>query len=76
MFDNHRRRKLILVFHGSLNQNSILHAKGQLALNEDLRHEGIPGTVFACRLVEETRIGPYRAVVPTMGGQARMTGFG
>jgi len=52
-----------------------LHAKGRLGLNEDFRHEGILGTIFTGRLVEETRVGPYRAVVPTIGGQAWITGF-
>lgn len=76
MFDNYRRRKLVWVFQGSLNQNSFLYTKGQLALNKDLRHKGIRGTVFACRFVQGTRVSPYRAVVPTMGGKAWMTGSG
>ena len=36
---------------------AVLHAKGRLAVGEDFRHEGILGTVFTGRLVEETRIG-------------------
>jgi proline racemase len=52
-----------------------LYAKGKLRLNEDFHHEGILGTIFTGRLVEETRVGPYRAVVPTIGGQAWITGF-
>lgn len=52
-----------------------LHAKGKLGLNQDFRHEGILGTIFTGRLVEETRVGPYPAVVPTLSGQAWITGF-
>jgi proline racemase len=53
-----------------------LHAKGKLGLNQDFRHEGLLGTIFTGRLIEETRVGPYPAVVPTIGGQAWITGFG
>jgi proline racemase len=52
-----------------------LHARGRLPLHQDYRHEGVLGTVFTGRLVEETTVGPYRAVVPTIGGQAWITGM-
>ena len=52
-----------------------LHAKGKLALGETFLHEGILGTVFAGRLVEETTVGGRAAVVPTIAGQAWITGF-
>jgi proline racemase len=52
-----------------------LHARGQLRLNEDFRHEGILGTIFTGRLIGETRVGQYPAVVPTLSGQAWITGF-
>jgi proline racemase len=60
---------------GTCAKMAALHAKGQLALGEDFVHEGILGTVFTGRLMEETRVGPYRAVVPTLSGQAWITGF-
>jgi proline racemase len=50
-----------------------LHAKGKLGLNQLFNHEGILGTLFAGKLIEETRIGTYRAVVPTIGGTAWIT---
>ena len=50
-----------------------LHARGQLGLNTDFHHEGILGTLFTGRLVEETQVGPYQAVVPTIGGTAWIT---
>jgi proline racemase len=52
-----------------------LYAKGRLGLHEDFVHEGILGTLFTGRLVEETRVGERAAVVPTLGGQAWITGF-
>jgi proline racemase len=60
---------------GTCAKMAALHAKGQLALNTDFVHEGILGTTFTGRLVEETRLGPYAAVVPTLSGQAWITGF-
>jgi proline racemase len=60
---------------GTCARMATLHARGRLALNEDFHHEGILGTVFTGRLVEETTVGPYRAVVPTLSGQAWITGF-
>jgi len=52
-----------------------LYAKGQLPLHRDFVHEGILGTTFTGRLMEETRVGPFPAVVPTLSGQAWITGF-
>ena len=52
-----------------------LHAKGRLPLGQPFRHAGVLGTVFTGCLVEETRVGQYPAVVPTLGGQAWITGL-
>jgi proline racemase len=60
---------------GTCAKMATLHAKGKLALGEDFVHEGILGTTFTGTLVEETRIGKYPAVVPTLSGQAWITGF-
>jgi proline racemase len=60
---------------GTCAKMATLHAKGKLGLNQDFRHEGILGTVFTGRLIAETTVGPYRAVVPTLSGQAWITGF-
>jgi len=55
---------------GTCAKMAVLHARGKLGLQQDFVHEGILGTVFTGRLVEETQVGPYRAVVPTITGQA------
>jgi proline racemase len=60
---------------GTCAKMAALHAKRQLGLYEDFVHEGILGTTFTGRLLEETRVGPYAAVVPALSGQAWITGF-
>ena len=60
---------------GTSARMAVLHAKGQLKLGDRFLHEGILGTVFTGEVVEETTIGPYRAVVPTITGSAWITGF-
>jgi len=60
---------------GTCAQMAVLYAKGELSLGQDFRHEGILGTVFTGRLVEETKVGDYSAVVPTIRGTAWITGF-
>jgi proline racemase len=60
---------------GTCARMAVLHAKGQLPLHQDFVHEGVLGTTFTGRLIEETRVGPYAAVVPTLSGQAWITGF-
>ena len=64
---------------GTSARMAVLHAKGELGLGEDFHHEGILGTVFTGRLVEETTIGvgpaARSAVVPTITGTAWITGF-
>ncbi len=60
---------------GTCAKMAVLHAKGQLGLQQDFRHEGILGTVFTGRLVEAARVGDCDAVVPTLSGQAWITGM-
>jgi proline racemase len=60
---------------GTCAKMAALHAKGRLAIGSDFHHESILGTRFTGRLVEETRVGPYAAVVPTITGRAWITGI-
>jgi proline racemase len=60
---------------GTSARMAALHAKGQLALGQPFRHEGILGTIFTGRLLEETTVGPHHAVVPAITGRAWITGF-
>jgi proline racemase len=60
---------------GTCAKMAVLHAKGELALHQPFRHEGILGNVFIGELVETVTIGDQKAVVPTISGQAWITGF-
>lgn len=50
-----------------------LHARGELPLDMDFINESFIGTHFVGRLVEETRVGDFPAVVPTITGRAWIT---
>ncbi|GIG59495.1 proline racemase [Longispora fulva] len=52
-----------------------LWARGELALGDDFVNESFIGTRFIGRLVEETTVGEYPAVVPTVTGRAWITGM-
>jgi proline racemase len=60
---------------GTCAKMAAMYAKGQIGLHQDFVHEGILGTTFTGRLIDETRVGAYSAVVPTISGQAWITGF-
>jgi proline racemase len=60
---------------GTCAKMATLHARGLLPVGQDFRHEGILGTVFTGRLLREDTTGPYRSVVPTITGQAWITGM-
>ena len=51
-----------------------LHARGELAMDTEFVNESFIGTRFVGRLVEETTVGPYPAVIPTVTGRAWITG--
>ena len=60
---------------GTCAKMAAMHARGELPLDQDFRHEGILGTIFTGRLVRETTVGEYKAAVPTLSGTAWITGF-
>jgi len=60
---------------GTSAKMATLFAKGLLRVGDTFRHEGILGTVFTGHIEEETTIGEYRAIVPSITGQAWITGF-
>jgi proline racemase len=60
---------------GTCARMAALHAKGQLQLGEEFRHEGVLGGVFVGELLEETRVGLHAAVVPQISGRAWITGY-
>lgn len=52
-----------------------LHARGELGLNEDFVHASLVGSVFTGRLLAQTGVGGFPAVVPTVRGRAWVTGL-
>jgi proline racemase len=60
---------------GTCARMAALHARGRLGIGEAFVHEGILGTTWTGRIVEETRVGPHAAVVPTLTGRAWITGY-
>jgi proline racemase len=60
---------------GTCARMATLHARGRLQLHEDFVHESILGTTFTGRLIGETMVGSYPAVIPTIRGTAWITGF-
>lgn len=52
-----------------------LYAKGELKMNEEFIYESITGTMFKGRVVGETKVGDYNAVIPEITGSAYITGF-
>ncbi|BCH29558.1 hydroxyproline-2-epimerase [Mesorhizobium sp. L-8-10] len=52
-----------------------LHAKGRLKAGDDFVHESIIGSLFKGRVESETTVAGRSAIVPSIGGWARMTGY-
>ncbi len=49
-------------------------ARGDLERGDDFVHESIIGSLFHGRIEDTTRVGDYEAIVPSIGGWARITG--
>jgi len=52
-----------------------MYARGELSIGEDFPHESALGTRFVGRLTEQTQVGSFDAVIPTVRGRAWVTGF-
>ena len=61
---------------GTSARMAALHARGELAIGEAFVNESVIGTRFTGRLVEETRVGSFAAVIPEITGRAWVTGMG
>jgi proline racemase len=60
---------------GSSAEMAARHAKGLLKLNQEFVSESIIGSLFYGSLVEETYVGSYPAVIPTIRGRAFISGI-
>ena len=52
-----------------------LHAKGRLRVGDDFVHESIIGSLFKGRVERELELAGRKAIIPSVGGWARMTGY-
>ncbi len=48
--------------------------RGELEIGERFVHESIIGSLFTGCAIEQTRVGNYSAIIPTVAGWARITG--
>lgn len=60
---------------GTSAKMAALHAKGELVLHQQFVHESVVGTLFYGELIEETQVGEYPAVVPTVSGSGYIMGI-
>lgn len=60
---------------GTAGRMAQLYARGRLALGQVFVNESIIGTRFAGKVVRETRVGDFPAVVPEVSGQGYIVGF-
>ena len=51
------------------------HAKGKLTMGDEFIHESYIGSIFTGRIEEETTLGEYSAIIPSIEGWARITGY-
>ena len=51
------------------------HAQGKLKVGDAFVHESIIGSQFTGRIESETRVGDKPAIIPSIEGWARITGY-
>ncbi len=60
---------------GTSSRMAQLFARGELKVGDDFVHESIIGSLFKGRVEAETTVGAFKAMIPSIGGWARMTGY-
>jgi trans-L-3-hydroxyproline dehydratase len=53
---------------------AIHHARDEIEINQSLTIESIIGSCFTGRVIETTRVGPHRAIIPEVEGSAYIIG--
>lgn len=51
------------------------HASGKLAVGDEFVHESIINSLFHGRVEDTAKVGDYDAIIPSIAGWARITGF-
>ena len=59
---------------GTCAKMAVLHAKGLLNVGQTYVNAGPLGTTFEARIEEETSVGPFKAIIPSLSGQAWIYG--
>jgi proline racemase len=80
-----RSRNTVVVSPGRLDRSpcgtgtsarlAVLHARGELKLDEPFIHESIIGSEFIGKIADTTHVGDIAAIVPTVTGSAWITAF-
>ena len=52
-----------------------LYARGQIKLNQECIHESIIGTIFKGKVISQTKVGEYAAIIPEITGSAYTMGI-
>jgi proline racemase len=60
---------------GTAGRVAQLFAQGKLTMGQTLINESIVGTAFEGRVLEETRVADFPAVIPEVSGRASITGY-
>lgn len=60
---------------GTSAKMATLYAKGELAIDQPFVYESIINTKFKGRVLEETTVGEFKAIIPEITGSAFITGF-
>lgn len=60
---------------GTSAKAALMYAKGELALDEVFVNESIIGSLFSARIIEETKVGSFSAVIAEISGSAHITGM-
>lgn len=81
---NHHSRNVTVFEDGEVDRSAtgsgvsaraaLAFAKGQLELDQEIVIESIVGSTMTVKVKEQTKFGPYDAVVPEVGGTAHITG--
>lgn len=61
---------------GTCAKMAALHAKGKLRVMEEFTHESIIGTLFKGRIVGQTNVGEFEAIVPEITGNGFVIAVG
>ena len=59
---------------GTCARMACMHARGEVTLDQPFVHQGMLDTTFTGRLIGETTVGDYAAVLPTITGRGWVTG--